>query len=671
MSWSTTLGLMALIACGTPKPEEPVAPATPAAPETPGWMQPLDGNPAHHRVVIVAFEGVDPDWVERWRGELPKLDTLLGGRYLPRLQTTTPPSAPVAWTSFATGLLPGRHGIFGFVDRDLATYAPIPGVNDYLPATFGADGAVAEGVRVSTPRQGEPFWNVAARAGRRVKAMFLPYDYPPATLPNLTVLAGEGLPDLRLTTSTFFLLDSGITEAQASAGVAGGDLVRLSCSGVCTASIEGPRDAAEARAKLPITIEPKGGGEATIKIGDTTIDAREGAFSDWVTVRFPLSAKASAVAQVRLYPIELGQRVRVYVHPLAADPADPFLPVTSPAEFGVALTKTYGRFETLGWSHDTAALNSEAVAEDVFVAESKELFEQRLEMVLGELSRRDAELYIAAFTRTDRVAHMFLRLGDPSHPAYDEQLAIRYASELKDCYLDMDRALGEIHALLQPGDHLLVLSETGFQSYKREFHVNTWLHEAGYLKLAPGVALSEGEGIGPDQIDWKRTSAYAVGSGQIFLNLKGREAQGSLPPAKASAVAREIAGRLVQVRDGTHKVVTRVQLRDEVYPGADPLRAPDLVVSMADGYQTSRATSLGLVPGQVFEDNRKRWSGDHASNDPNDVPGLLVTTLTTLPEKPALVDVGPTALALLGVAVPAGLDGKSWVPVASATGGAP
>lgn len=663
MPTTASLALLALVACKKPEPETPpeAAPTAPAAPATPSWMQPLDASPARGRVVIVAFQGVDPDWVERWRAELKNLDTLLGGRYLTRLRTTTPPSAPVAWSSMATGLLPGHHGVFGFVDRDPATYLPVPGVNDYLPPTFGPDGAIVEGVRVTTPRAGDPFWRVAARAGRRVKTLFVPYDYPPVAQTNLSSVAGEGLPDLRLTTSTFTLLDSGVTEEQAAADVAGGDLVRLTCAATCTAALEGPRDASGARASLPVTIEKLGPTEVNIRVGDATVKAHQGSFTDWVTLNFTLSPKASASARVRFYPISIGDHTRIYVHPLAVDPVRPFLPVSTPPDFAVQLAKTYGPFETLGWTHDTAALNSDAVTEDVFVTESKEHFEQRMNMVLGELSRRDAELFVAAFTRTDRVAHMFLRLGDPSHPAYDEQLAIRYASELKDSYLDMDRVIGEVHKLLQPGDHLFVISETGFQTYKREFHVNTWLLENGYLALAPGVTRSDANAIGPDEIDWKRTTAYAIGSGQIFLNLKGREAQGTLPAAKADAVARTIASQLAGVRDGTHKPVVRVRLRDEVLAGADPLRAPDLIVSMADGYQTSRATSLGLIPTSVFEDNRKRWSGDHASNDPDETSGVLVTTLTTLPEAPALWDLGPTALTLLGVEVPAGLDGKSWV----------
>lgn len=663
MSTTATLALLALLACKKPEPETPpdAVPAAPAAPAAPTWMQPLDASPARGRVVIVAFEGVDPDWVERWRAELKNLDTLLGGRYLTRLRTTTPPSAPVAWSSVATGLLPGRHGVFGFVDRDPTTYLPVPGVNDYLPPTFGPDGTILEGVRVTSPRAGEPFWRVAARAGKRVKTLFVPYDYPPVAQANLSSMAGEGLPDLRLTTSTFTLLDSGVTEEQAATDVAGGDLVRLTCATTCTAALEGPRDASGARASLPVTVEKLGATEVRIRVGDASVQAQQGVFTEWVTLNFSLSPKATAAARVRFYPISLGDRVRIYVHPLAVDPEHPFLPVSSPPEFAVQLARTYGPFETLGWTHDTAALNSDAVTEDVFVTESKEHFEQRMSMVLGELSRRDAELFIAAFTRTDRVAHMFLRLGDPSHPAYDEQLAIRYASELKDSYLDMDRVIGEVHKLLQPGDHLFVISEAGFQTYKREFHVNTWLLENGYLTLAPGVTRSDANAIGPDEIDWKRTTAYAVGTGQVFLNLKGREAQGSLPAAKAEAVARTIASQLAGVRDGAHKPVVRVRLREEVLADADPLRAPDLIVSMADGYQTSRATSLGLIPMSVFEDNRKRWSGDHASNDADETAGVLVTTLTTLPETPALWDLGPTALTLLGVEVPGGLDGKSWV----------
>ena len=87
------------------------------------------------------------------------------------------------------------------------------------------------------------------------------------------------------------------------------------------------------------------------------------------------------------------------------------------------------------------------------------------------------------------------------------------------------------------------------------------------------------------------------------------------------------------------------------------------MLTFLDGYQPGRASTLGKVPLTLFSDNRRRWSGDHAASDPTEVQGFLVTTLSTPPKAPRIVDIGPTALALLGLRPPADCDGRAWVEI--------
>jgi hypothetical protein len=64
-------------------------------------------------------------------GELPNLAWLARQGGYSRVQTTSPAQTPVAWSTFATGVNPGAHGIFDFVRRNPATYLPEPGLNRY------------------------------------------------------------------------------------------------------------------------------------------------------------------------------------------------------------------------------------------------------------------------------------------------------------------------------------------------------------------------------------------------------------------------------------------------------------------------------------------------------------------------------------------------------------
>ena len=77
------------------------------------------------------------------------------------------------------------------------------------------------------------------------------------------------------------------------------------------------------------------------------------------------------------------------------------------------------------------------------------------------------------------------------------------------------------------------------------------------------------------------------------------------------------------MQDGS-QVIERVDLVREVFPGADPQIAPDLIVGYADGYRASWATVLGQMPMDVIEDNLDRWSGTHLTA-PEVVPGMFVS----------------------------------------------
>src|SRR5262249_56641186 len=63
-------------------------------------------------------------------------------------------------------------------------------------------------------------------------------------------------------------------------------------------------------------------------------------------------------------------------------------------------------------------------------------------------------------------------------------------------------------------------------------------------------------------------------------------------------------------------------MREQIYRGAFAAESPDLLVNYSGGYRVSWATSLGGVPERQFEDNGKKWSGDHLI-DPQLVPGAL------------------------------------------------
>ena len=621
------------------------------------------------RLVLLGFDGVDPRLLSRWmeEGKLPHLRGLAErGDYRP-LTSTNPPQSPVAWTSFATGTGPARHGIFDFIERDPATYLPDVGTGGVRPPRYWGgvvQTAPAEGY---TRRQGKPFWEVAAEHGVHAVVLRVPYAFPPDPLPGGRMLSGLGVPDLLGTNSTFFYLASDLA-ADGKGDPGGGRLVPLRLA----------RD--EARAALPGPADPRGGDRPALALpiglhvdragdavgidfaGKTTRVAR-GAWSPWIAFRVPVVAPfglplVAIDGLCRFHVVSLDP-LRVYVSPLNYAPAHPFAKISAPGAFAGELAAALGPYKTVGWSEDTSALNAERVDEQAFLDDLDQTMEEVRASTLRELERPDWDLLISVFTQTDRVAHMFYRFLDTGHPRYDAVLAARFGDAVERVYQRMDAIVGEVLARIDAGTTLVVLSDHGFHSYRMGLNVNTWLRDHGYIVQGQGAPAAEKEDFFPG-VDWTRTRAYALGTGQIYVNLRGREGHGIVTAgAEYDALLDAIArGLEAEIDPATgERFVARVYKGPTVFPGAPPERVPDLQIAFRDGYRTSWRTPLGGIPRDLFEPNVKKWSGDHAASDVADTPGIILATRRLGAGDPAIIDLAPTALGFFGVAVPPDMQG--------------
>ena len=155
---------------------------------------------------------------------------------------------------------------------------------------------------------------------------------------------------------------------------------------------------------------------------------------------------------------------------------------------------------------------------------------------------------------------------------------------------------------------------------------------------------------------------YALGLGGIYLNLEGRESQGTVKAGSADALKSAIAERLSGLVDRSCGTVAirRVRPREAVYAGPFVSAAPDLLVNFAPGYRASWGTSLGGVPEGHFEDNTKKWSGDHII-DPVLVPGILLMNWPMRRSDPGLADLAPTILDAFGVQKGGAMEGRSLI----------
>ena len=179
--------------------------------------------------------------------------------------------------------------------------------------------------------------------------------------------------------------------------------------------------------------------------------------------------------------------------------------------------------------------------------------------------------------------------------------------------------------------------------------MNTWLYEHGYLFLRDGARPEDRGGVPLRLVDWSRTRAYALGLTGLYLNMQGREGEGIVPPSGAEALKEELCRGISGLADpATGAVAVRAALpRERVYAGPFVAEAPDVVVHYGAGYRASWDGSLGGVGPVAFEDNTRKWAGDHII-DPALVPGVVFVNRPCRLEGAGLVDLAPTILAALG-----------------------
>jgi predicted AlkP superfamily phosphohydrolase/phosphomutase len=327
------------------------------------------------------------------------------------------------------------------------------------------------------------------------------------------------------------------------------------------------------------------------------------------------------------------------------------------------LSDRIGAFRTLGMAEDHGGLNNGRISDEAFLEQCQSVLREREAMLQCELEEFRAGLFFCLFDTPDRLQHMFWRYREPEHPANAGQPPGQWRTAIEDHYRQCDAIVGRALQAADDRTLMIVLSDHGMGSFERGLHLNTWLHDHGFLALRNGLKPGPEAGDLLRGVDWSRTRAYAAGLGGLFLNLKGREAQGIVAPENASEVQQAIAHGLTEVLDADRgrRAVNSVVAREQVYAGAYAAESPDLLVNFAPGYRVSWGTPLGSVPAGLFEDNVKRWSGDHVV-DPALVPGVLFMNRPFLGEGASLLDLAPTILAALGVPKGADMEGNSLLP---------
>ena len=624
------------------------------------------------KVIVLGFDGIDFDLTRKWidEGRLPNFARLEQAGGLAPLETSMPPQSPVAWSNFITGMDSGGHGIYDFVHRDPETMLPYLSTSkteegDHDPLHLGGKWQLplSSGETILL-RHGTPFWDVLEENGVATTIVRMPANYPPSGTASKEI-SGMGTPDVLGTYGTFSFYT---TELFAFAGddVSGGEVYEVWPvdddieHGVIETELEGPANPfLQDKSKLEVPFEihlDQPNQQVKLVVGDEHLVLGLREWSDWVPITFEMVPTKKLLltlpGMVRFYLQEMGPEMKLYVSPINFDPENPATAISTPEDWAGELSEGTGRYYTQGMPEDTKAYSEGVLDRDEFLEQSElagiELIAQYGD-VLGDFLSGDHGFLFYYFGNADQTSHMLMRTMDPGHPAYDPEVEPHYADVIPGKYEELDRVVGQTLDRIGPEDLVVVMSDHGFTSWRRSFHLNAWLRDAGFLK--PKNPNLENDPGYLTNVDWSGTRAYGLGINGLYVNLEGRERDGIVSEKEKDALLDEITAKLLAVIDpatGT-PAVTRVYRRDTFYEDRGHLEiGPDLLIGYAKGTRGSNETAAGEISPEILTDNLDAWSGDHCMEHTT-VPGVLLSNRPLAQDAPRLQDLAGALLAEFGI----------------------
>ena len=481
--------------------------------------------------------------------KLPYLKQMMQNGVYGTLKSTYPPISPAAWTTFATGYNPGKHGIYDFRDYDPSRYS-----------------CFADTIVDSNAFAGKSIWDIVGAAGQKVGVITVPVTYP-AWRVNGFMVSGYPTPD---------------------------------------------------------------------------------------------AAKSFA------YPSELGKRIP----PLTED----------------------------------SAFFKSASHRDV-LKELVRITHLRTDVSIEELKKDDYGLFIMVIGATDRAHHDWWKFIDPEHPAYDAKEAALYGDYILEVYQAADSCIGKFLEVVDDDTTVIVMSDHGGMAHpKYYFNTNHWLRTLGLLKQSSKAKQSTSGLKGAfkqfyrtkirrlpylekiyrslpqslkrmatnldshtmmnlDTIDWKHTKAYRFPMYPpvegIMINVIDRQVEGCIRAGEEYETLRtHILEEVRTLREpgSNDPIVLEAYRREELYHGERLETAPDIIFVTKDCYKggTGIDELINEVPLEVIS----KLSGVHCMD------GIILTQGPHIRrngkiEGAGIIDVAPTVLYALGMAIPSDMDGKT------------
>ena len=342
---------------------------------------------------------------------------------------------------------------------------------------------------------------------------------------------------------------------------------------------------------------------------------------------------------------------------------------------------------------------------DEYFKSLKKMVHFRTELAKYLLSEQKWDFFMLVFNATDLVQHQFW--GEMNNPSS------KHANAILGIYQLVDRKIGELRSMLDEDTVFLIMSDHGAGPIKKQVHINRWLEENGYLeyssfskdnllrkavkkalvkafilwrkhissdmrnkirRLSPKIQKFEVsrkiENIINLRFDWQNTKAYHAGTyANIRINKKGRERYGIVAPGEEYENLRdEIIENFQNLSDPEtgEKVVERVFKKEEIYHGDELDDAPDMLIKWTEDAYWSDAR-FGKKSTQIFESQYKVPLLKSPISAVHKMNGTFIAAGQTISphriQKAEIIDIAPTILYLMGLPIPADMDGHALIDI--------
>ena len=236
------------------------------------------------------------------------------------------------------------------------------------------------------------------------------------------------------------------------------------------------------------------------------------------------------------------------------------------------------------------------------------LFEQlpnsltsRLNAARHYLARERWDLFVLHVLETDRLHHFLWREMNSGERSAVDLFAVIYRT--------VDKFMSEVFDSVDEDSAIIILSDHGFTELTKDFYLNRWMINNGFLTLSESNAKNL-NAMGSD------SKAFSMAPGRIYIHLKDKSPKGKVPEgSEAKGLRKELTSALPGILDPETglSVIERVADMRSEWDSADfdrsPVQLPDLIAVPVQGYEIKGELNAPELFGL------DRFSGMHSYGD--------------------------------------------------------